>query len=464
MFNKYVLRLLFVFYNFSAIALTHRPESILISAGPAQREVAGVIYNLDNFIHLAEYFGLQLDEYGANSTVDYLVPVFPDNISTFENSLPQIVMNKNDVILIEVTVPDTTWLNTHSLFNITPYFYFYEADGTKTSVYASENITIQFFELFDTPGDKIRICITPNKTIAAQYENLGYMISGMPEEYLNSTTFQILFRVGTINGEQQLSINNFVKVTFLEATEQAPFAGSDYFDAAEIIASFPTELAPASPSGSLAEYGSIVAYLQTQSYTTYQCVKYLSNIYSTNYAFNNFYKAISVNPAAEMQANNTGENYFNSPGVQSPPNPSSAFIDLSIQSGYLYILSLNQHKMKAGLTSNVQIYNEENLAIIPNGLIITSPDLPPFSAPNYPYIASIDDPYPLFQINAYNIADLTESEITQVIITERISYNPVNFYQSSNEYAGKAYFFFGTLTSDQVSYLYNTFGITITYP
>lgn len=460
---KHVLYLSFMLNTLSAQTLPHRPESILTSEAPAQREVAGVIYNLDNFINLAQYFGLQLDQYGANSTVDYLVPVFPDKITTFANSLPQIVMNKNDAILIEVTVPDESWLDTHSLFNITPYFYFYEADGVETPVYASENITIQFFELFDTPGNTIRICITPNATIASEYQAKGYMISSMPEEYLDSTTFQILFRVGTINGEHQLSINSFVKTTFLKATNDAEFAGSAYYDAAEVIASFPTELFPANTPQymtNIANYNDIVTYLNGQGYTTHQCLKYLSNIYNTNYAFNNFYKAITVSPAAEMQANNTGENYYNSEGI---PDYSNPFIDLrAISDTYLYILSLNQNTMGSGLTSNVQTYNAQNLAIIPNGLIITSPDLPAFSAPDYPYTS--DNPYPLFQINAYKISDLIASGITQAIITERISYNPVNFYQSSNEYEGKAYFFFGdTLTPTQTNYLETNYDITINF-
>jgi hypothetical protein len=167
-----------------------------------------------------------------------------------------------------------------------------------------------------------------------------------------------------------------------------------------------------------------------------------------------------VDPAAEMQANNTGENYYNSQGIPLYTNP---FIDLqTISSPYLYILSLNQNTMGCGLTSNVQIYNAQSLAIIENGLIITSPDIPSFSTPNYPY-ASVN-PYPLFQINAYNIADLIAEGITQVIITERISYNPVNFYQSSNEYPGKAYFFFGdALSSQQTSYLETNYDITINY-
>jgi hypothetical protein len=255
-----------------------------------------------------------------------------------------------------------------------------------------------------------------------------------------------------------------VKTTFLKATNDAAFAGSNYYDAADVIASFPIELFPENTPAyetNINDYNDIVTYLGGQGYTTHQCLKYLSNVYGTDYAFNNFYKAITVNPAAQMQANNTGENYYNSEGI---PVYSNAFIDLETitDSTYLYILSLNQNTMGSGLTSNVQIYNSQDLTLIPDGLIITSPDLPAFSAPDYPYVS--DNPYPLFQINAYNIADLIASGITQVIITERISYNPVNFYQSSNEYEGKAYFFFGNaLTPTQTSYLETNYGITINY-
>lgn len=453
---------LFTLCTLSLLAVDHDPDSILISTPPAAREIIGVCYNIDNFIKITKYLGLALDNYGANSTVNYSVPVFP-HISTLANSLPQITMGENDYIIIEVTVPDTTWLNTHSLFNITPYFYFYNADGLQTPVYASENITIQFFELFNVPGETIRVCVTANKTIGDRYQTMGYLISAMPAEYLDSTTFQILFRVGTIDGEEdQLSINRFTKVTFFQAMQSDSFAGSEYYNAAEIIASFPTALMPSGTQYdiNIADYNDIVTYLTGQGYTLDQCLKYLSNIYGTSYALDNFYAAVSVSPAAQLQANNTGENYFNSQGI---PIYSDGFIDLTtINAPYLYILSLNQNTMGSGLTSNVQIYNEQSLALIDNGLIVTSPDLPAFSAPDYPYVAS--NPYPLFQINAFSIPDLIASGVPQIIITERISYNPVNFYQTSNDYPGKAYFFFGnTLTPDQTAYLETNYGITVNY-
>ncbi len=444
------------------MAISHDPYSTIISTTPSVREIVGACYNLDNFIKLTTYLGLALDNYGANSTVNYMVPVFP-HISTLANSLPQITMGKNDYIIIEVTVPDESWLNTHSLFNITPYFYFYNVDGIQTSVYASENITIQFFEKFSTPNTTIRICITANKTIATQYESMGYLISAMPAEYLDSTTFQILFRVGTINGEDdQLSINRFTKVTFFQAMQSEAFLGSEYYNAAEIISSFPTALMPSGTQydTNIANYNNITTYLTGQGYDLNQCLKYLSNIYSTSYALDNFYAAVSVFPPAELQANNTGENYFNSQGI---PVYSNGFIDLTtIEFPYLYILSLNQNSIGSGLTSNVQIYNEQTLALINNGLIVTSPDLPAFSALNYPYVST--NPYPLFQINAFSIPELIASGTPQIIITERISYNPINFYQTSNNYPGKAYFFFGnTLTSDQTTYLESNYGITVNY-
>ena len=460
--RSYFLGFFYTVYALSVVAVEHTPDCIIISTTPSVREIVGVCYNLDNFIKLTNYLGLALDNYGANSTVNYDVPVFP-HITTLANSLPQITMGKNDYIIIEVTVPDAEWLSSHSLFNITPYFYFYNKNGVQTAVYASENITIQFFEQFKVPGETIRICITANKTIGSQYQAKGYLLSAMPAEYLDSTTFQILFRIGLIKGNQdQLSINRFTKITFFQATNTESFAGSEYYNSAEVVASFPTALMPSGTQYdiNIANYNSIVTYLTGQGYVLDQCLKYLSNIYGTSYALDNFYSAVSVSPPAQLQANNTGENYFNSQGI---PIYSNGFIDLTtINAPYLYILSLNQNTMGSGLTSNVQIYNEQSLALIDNGLIVTSPDLPAFSAPNYPYVST--NPYPLFQINAFSIPDLIASGTTQIIITERISYNPVNFYQTSYNYPGKAYFFFGdTLTPTQTTYLQTNYGITVNY-
>jgi hypothetical protein len=452
-------------YTGFALAVSHDPDSILLSGTPAQREIVGFCYNIDNFVKTTNYLGLALDNYGANSTVNYSVPVFP-HVTTLSDALPQISMGKNDYIIIEVTVPDTDWLDVHSLFNITPYFYYYYENGPNV-VYASENITIQFFELFGTPGETIRICVTPNKTIGAQYETAGYIVSAMPEEYLDATTFQILFRVGTINGSasdkpDQLSINRFTKVTFFQATNDSDFTGSDYYTASEIISSFPTALMP---SGStydtyLAEYDGIVTYLSGEGYDPTQCLKYLSNVYGTSYAMDNFYTAITVSPPAGLEANNTGENYFNSQGI---PTYSDGFINLEdISYPYVYVLSVNQNLMGSALTSNVQVYNNTTLALVNQGLIVTSPDLPSFSTPGYPYVAS--NTYPLFQINAFNISDLIGSGATQIIITERISYNPINFYQTSYDYPGKAYFFFGNeIPTVQADYLQTNYGITINY-
>lgn len=71
---------------------------------------------------------------------------------------------------------------------------------------------------------------------------------------------------------------------------------------------------------------------------------------------------------------------------------------------------------------------------------------------------------PLFKITGYNVASLIAAGTEQVIVTERISYNPVNFYQSSNEYEGKAYVFYGdAFTMSQEMTLLTDYGITVDY-
>lgn len=460
--NRCILCLLLAVSSFTAMAASPPAEvGQIISSSSPYRAVPGQVIDLNEAANGASSaFGIQVDEYGANSTVYYFTPVFPDNITTSSNDMPQITMSKDDAILIEVTTPDKKWLDTHSLFNITPYFYYYTKNGAQVPVYASENITIQFFDRFKKSQQIQKICMTSNKMLAKRYQAKGYMISAIPAEYLDATTLQILFRVGAIASTPQLPISTFVKVFFLQATGNESLDDSQYYNAADIIASFPTAKFPASSQANLNAYKKIVNYLNKQGYTTYQFVNYLSNIYGKKYAFDNFYKAITVDPAAQIQANNTGENYFDSIGF---PDSSDGFIDLTATTApYIYVLSANQNMMKASLTSNIQVYNKQDLELIPNGSIATAPDLPSFSDLNYPYVS--EDKYPLFQINAYNISDLISSGITQIIIAERASYNPENFYASSYAYKGKAYYFFGNaLTSEQQSYLSKTYGVQVTY-
>lgn len=186
---------------------------------------------------------------------------------------------------------------------------------------------------------------------------------------------------------------------------------------------------------------------------TEQTAKYLSNIYDTNYAFDNFYTSITINPPATLEGNNTGENYYN-----------SSFIDLTtLTQEYVYVLSLNQNLMKTALTSNIQIYNKANNQPV-NKIINTSGGLPQFSNKNYPYAANNNKMYPLFQLNGYNVQEFISANITSILIVERLSYNPINFYQSSYDYTGSAYILFGSeLSNANTDYLNSNYDITINY-
>jgi len=118
--------------------------------------------------------------------------------------------------------------------------------------------------------------------------------------------------------------------------------------------------------------------------------------------------------------------------------------------------------MQVALTSNVQIYNRDNNEVNTNGNISTSQDLPIFTYPTYPYISNNDELYPLFQLNYYNINTLISQEITSIIVVERLSYNPINFYHSSYEYTGSAYVLLGpALSNEDTSYLTSNYDIAI---
>ena len=96
--HRFFAFILFIFYTLPVTAVDHDPDSILISTplistSPAHHKIPGFCYNIDNFVKITKYLGLALDNYGANSTVNYMVPVFP-HISTFADTLPQISMEK----------------------------------------------------------------------------------------------------------------------------------------------------------------------------------------------------------------------------------------------------------------------------------------------------------------------------------------------------------------------------------
>lgn len=154
---------------------------------------------------------------------------------------------------------------------------------------------------------------------------------------------------------------------------------------------------------------------------------YLQNLPTppVNYAFQSFYDSISVVPYIQMQGNNTGESYFN-----------TALLNLNDYKGKnMIILAVNQNAYGYALNSNIQIYNNNGLGVIPDGSYLTSPNIPVISDPSYPYINEniknlID--YPLINEKIYNIDELLSQGINEIYVVERVAYNPINFSHSNN--------------------------------
>lgn len=438
----------------NTINLTNQENSI-------QSDITqGVIYNINNFFSIVEYLltktaNSQLDNYGANKDINYYAGVYPGITPLSEfNPFPTFYLGANDYILYEVVVPDISWLKNHNYFSFTPYFYNYIYDSENnlsTDVFASTDITIPFFKLFKSSGSKINICLTASKTIGELFEKQGFLISKIPSEYLETANLLPLFRVGLYNNFS-FNINNFVTTKYYKGSSQL---NGLYYTSEEIEASLPTTLLPINNPTyelNLSIFNSAVEYLQTISTSSTQAQPYFSNTYNTDYGFNSFYTSITVTPPAELQANNTGEAYFNTKSI-----------DLTtLTTPFFYVLTLNQKLMDVALTSNVQIYNRDNNAIIYNGEIVSSSPLPLFSNPNYPYIKNDDITFPLLQINTYQVSDLIAQNITSIIIVERIEFNPINFYQSSFNYPGSTYVFFANeLTMEEISFLTSQYGTNI---
>lgn len=420
---------------------------------PLNSYVKGFSYNVKNLYNFLGKFISNQDAYGSNTTVDYYVTYFPGITSNKSSKLfPLTEFGPNDYILYDITVPDEKWQSTHNVFNITPYFYSYTKDGVETDVWASTDITIPLFNEFKIPGNKIKICITSSKLFYDQYKKEGYIVSKIPVEYLNSTTFFPFFRIGSTDDNDKSDINTYVKSYYYKSDIMTPI---NNYTSSEIISTLPPALIPSNQTfdNNLVKFNNIVSYLNDNICDinlTSQTFKYFSNIYNVDYAFDSFYTSITVNPPAQLQGNNTGENYFN-----------SNFIDLTtLSQPYIYVLALNQNTMQTGLTSNIQIYNSANYEAITNGSYNTSPGIPTMNTKNYPN--TTNNNLPLFYLTGIDVSQVLLTGVTSIMIVERIAYNPINFYQSSNDYTGKAYILFGPqLNNDNISYLKTNYDISI---
>jgi hypothetical protein len=400
---------------------------------------AGELYNVNNFFRTLSKL-TSMENYGANSTVNYFTVHFKD-ICKMVKYFPVMTVGARDFMLFEITIPPIEWLHEHNLLNFTPYFFDYTdpGDGTWTNVFASCDNTIPFFKDV-VPGTVKKICCTPCKTIADSFEAQGYLISRIPKEYLESCTYMQLIRVGIVNGgmfglPEGMVTANYYKYNGLSVEEGEP----EYFDELQITQLFDRPLEPISTATTRAlhtSYRETIEMFQNYGYQVQYTYNYLSKLGKVKYAFQSFYDAMTLRPPIEMLGNNTGENYFISDDIDITSYASKS------EEYFLYVLSVNQSISGCGLSSNIQIYNRANNSVVANGTYETAPRLPVMSDPQYPYSTPLEvTAYPTLYMSEHPISALLDAGVTTITVAERNAYNPRNFSYTSNSYVDTAAYF-----------------------
>ncbi len=381
-----------------------------------------------------------IDLYGANNYNYYYGPIFRN--TKIVNNIPVLTFNSIDqYILMELTIPDNGFVNNVNFLNITPYFYSYQ----NIDVFASIDKSIEFFKPKLNPGDTIKVVFTSSKTIGTYFENLGYLVSKIPAKYINQSTFNFLIRVGNLDGTYDpgsfVTKSKLILDTFVSSEQLVPY------DVIDIVSTFPLPLSSKYVYNGntqllntlLNHYDKVKTTYLTSGYIEIPTYLYLQNIPNppVKYAFQSFYDAISVNPYIQMQANNTGESYFN-----------SELINLNNYTGSnIVVVAVNQNHYGYGIYSNIQIYNKSGLGVIPNGSYFTSPNIPVISDPSYPYVDEKSSEYlkyPLINTQTFNVNDLLAQGIQEIYIVERVGYNPINFSHSDNYQIPKLSIFVST--------------------
>ena len=405
--------------------------------------ISGSYINLTNL----EQLFINKDSYGANSTVDYLVPIYKEN-TTIQNNIPVYTMTYNSFLLCEFTL-DETFFQNHNLFIFTPYIYSYK----NMVIFGTIDQNLFFTKQSLSSDNKIKICFTCSKTIADTYSKQNYFISKFPSEYIDGAFFNILIRLGTINGKGNSAINiNSYSTTSYNILNNID--ETNLYTSKEIISAFPLVYKPYIDNAIeklINDYNLIADYLsRLSSMRKYTLYPYFSQQAGTNYAIQSFYDSINLSTPIEIYGNNTGENY----------NMTDVIIN-NDKEKYLYILAPNQNTFNASVTSNIQIYNKDTKNAIQNGSIITAPNLSLMSYTNYPY--SYSNLFPVYQLYKYNFSSINPSaENITIVVTERLSYSIINYNHVDYDSVNKSVVFTGdNLTNEQVSFLNNTFNINV---
>jgi len=376
---------------------------------------SGSIINLNTLLKIVSLFSIQ-DNYGINSTVTYHAPFFV-GLSTIDGHIPIIEkVSPEDYLLVTFTLPNMTGYN---IFNLTPYFF----KTNQQNVFASTDETIQFTKTAE--GTTYKICITSSQRVAKLYKHRGYIISKLPYDLLYASSFTLLFRLGMTDASSGFfnSISDFVTCQYYKSSLpiKDQYKGKHYTSSLIKQLRAP-ELKP--PFCDLTTFEQVKRRYLRKGFIPKYSYKYLSNIYGTNYAMKDVYDAISIRRHAQLQADNSGEAYFNS--------------DIIPLRGIknIYIIALNHNKLGVALTSSVQLYNWTNLS--PLKTFATSPDLPSMTSPDYPMIPV--NKMPSMRIIKLNI-QRDFSDVGKLFITERICYTPDTFTRPSYDYKGNCALF-----------------------
>lgn len=423
--------------------------------------------------------GAEENLYGANVTVSYICPEFKD-ISFFpsDGKIPIMNIGNYDYLIAEITMPPAgdDWYDSHNLLHFTPYFYSSMKQGVNYTIFGSVDDSIFFTKKDLEPGSKIKICVTASKLVADYFESLPekYFISRIPADYnqlTNESTFNIALRLGS---PQDIKVNNDLFVQKNVSFEYHKFlyhsSSQPTFTSTEIQkVSQPAGPAPVFSRLSN-RYKKLKAVMDTaRENLGFGLAPYLANYASppVDYAIKTFYQSIALSTPQNAQADNTQENYFMSDPIMVN----------DYREEYLHILYANQNKLGAALTSNVQIYDNDQgghscIKLDPDGflkgqgLLLTAADLPTFSTKNYPYSDGSESDFAPYGICSIPFSAIQEfnTGIKGIIVVERFSYNPVtlnytdyDLCHTSKAYVGPA------LNNELVEYLTANFeGIDLT--
>ena len=421
--------------------------------------IDGFIYNLNN---IAELFYNDIDAYGANTTVNYLGGIYP-NLTTFSQIIPVIEeIYPDDFILFEINTSLLIKENIVNLLSFTNYAFEIKDNIIKTKVFGSTDETIQFFDKLKS-NEIVKICVCTSKIIADYYSNNGYIISKISLNLLSIFSFNYLFRIG-FNESKNINLLNLREIIstsyYRSKNKDSTFPNEYYYKPSEIIKSWQIPYLPLNNDiykSVQLNFQNLKDFISMNNKIVYKSpfFPYLSNFYNTDYAFQNVYDALTVNPPAQLQGNDTGKSYY-----------STNFINFkNYLDGYLYIVALNHNSSNVSITSNIQIYQAPNLTPIDNGTLLTGPDFPSTDLTYYPIPSIVNNTTPTYNIFCYSCKNLNSKGINEVIIIERLEYSLANFYHPNNvlyQGTGYCYIFKEPLTSELL-YLKEKYNIDIQY-